>query len=116
MKPDDEKMGPPISFRVPVKEHRTYIEKLERSGLTKTEFFREYVLQNKTQVVARPRPTVDTQRLLYLANKASNNLNQLAYRANTDHLAGTLDDASYAAILSELEAIGDALREGINKC
>lgn len=115
-KSEDEKMGPPISFRVPMADHRAYIAKLEKSGLTKTEFFREYVLQNRTQVVARAPKSTDTGRVLFLVNKASNNLNQLAHTANTAHLAGTLDDTTFAAILAGLEAIGDELKAGIAKC
>lgn len=115
-KDDAEKLARTVAFRVTEADHAAYADKFIRAGLSSSEFFREYVLSNRTQVIARHRPSADTGRMLYLVNKASNNLNQLAHTANTARLAGTLDDATFAAILAELEAIGDELKAGIAKC
>lgn len=98
-----------VSFRLPPAELAAWQAKVEASGLTASEFFRDLVLTNRTQVVARARPSADQTRLLYLVNKASNNLNQLAHRANADHQAGKITEATYSGILAELAAIRQAL-------
>jgi hypothetical protein len=55
--------------------------------------------------VARPKASADRRRLLYLFNKTSNNINQLAHRANADHLGGVLSESGYESILDQLELI-----------
>lgn len=95
----------PVSFRLTAADHAAYLAKVKASRLNKSEFFRDCVLTNRTQVLARPRASVDKQRLTYLFNKTSNNINQLAYRANADHLEGKADHATYQAILKQLDAI-----------
>lgn len=103
----------PVSFRLTEADHAAWLAKVEASGMSPSDFFRDAVLTNKTQIVARKKATKDTTRLQYLFNKTSNNMNQLAYRANADHLAGKLSEATYAAILAELSAIRRALLDGL---
>lgn len=95
----------PVSFRLSEADALAYQAKCAEAGLTPSEFFRECVLTNRTQIVARPRVTQDTRQLLYLFSKASNNINQLAHRANADHLAGKLSEQTYEDILYHLELI-----------
>ena len=71
------------------------------------------LLLRRTQVVARVPTSSDKRRLLYLFNKTSNNMNQLAHAANAAELAGTATPATYAGILAELQAIADAMREAV---
>lgn len=108
------RLSKPVAFRLTEADHAAYLEKVEASGLKPSEFFRECVLQNRTQVVARVQPSGDKRRLLYLFNKASNNLNQLAHRANAAELAGTATAATYAGILAELQAISDMMKEALD--
>jgi hypothetical protein len=49
------------------------------------------------------RSSADKQRLIYLFNKTSNNVNQLAHRANSDYKAGIISEATYSNILDQLE-------------
>jgi len=77
------------------------------------EFLRELLEHRKTTIVARPRASADKTRLLYLANKASNNLNQLAHRVNADHLAGKVSDSTYQVVLANLVQLGADLREAV---
>ncbi len=102
------------SFRLTAADHAAYREKFEASGLTQSEFFRECVLTNRTQVVARSRASLDKQRLLYLFNKTSNNINQLAHRANGDHLEGKTNEATYRAILTQLDAIAAYMKASLD--
>lgn len=100
----------PVSFRLAESERLAYLAKCEAAGLSPSDFFRECVLTNKTQIVAKPKATADRCQLLFLVNKTSNNLNQLAHRANSDHLAGKLSEQKYEAILNNLELIARNLK------
>lgn len=106
-----ESLGKPVSFRLHEADRQAWLEKVAASGRTPSQFFRECVLENRTQVIARVPPSADRQRLLFIVNRTGNNLNQLAHRANADHLAGRLDGRGYEALLAELEAIRHALQE-----
>lgn len=94
-----------IAFRMSLEDFAAYQEKFKASGLSQSAFFRECVLTNRTQVVARPKASVDKQRLLYLFNKASNNINQLAHRAHGDHIEGKTSEATYLSILAQLQML-----------
>lgn len=56
----------------------------------------------------------EKQRLIYLFNKTSNNINQLAHRANVDFNAGTISEATYSGILNQLELMGRYMKAVIN--
>ena len=102
-----------VSFRLTLPDHAAYLAKVEASGLKPSEFFRECVLQNRTQIVARPKASPERGRLLYLFNKASNNINQLAHRANADHLAGVISEDTYTRILADLHGLAHYMKAAI---
>lgn len=102
-----------VSFRLALPDHAAYLAKAKAAGVKSSDFFRDAVLNNKTQIVARTPPSSDKRRLIYLFNKASNNLNQLAHTANAAELAGTVTPATYAGILAELQALADTMKEAI---
>jgi len=93
----------PVSFRLPESVHLEYEKKCTDAGMSLSDFFRDCILTNRTQIVAKPKASADHRRLLYLFNKTSNNMNQLAHRANADHQAGKVTPATYEAILDNLE-------------
>ena len=107
------RLSKPVAFRLTEADYAAYLAKVQASGLKPSEFFRDAVLTNKTQVVARVQPSDDKRRLIYLFNKASNNLNQLAHTANAAELAGTATPATYAGILAELQTLADVMLEAI---
>lgn len=102
-------LAKPVSFRLTEADHAAYLAKVRSSGLTPSEFFRDAVLTNRTQVVAVDREV--RRQILFLVAKASNNLNQLAHRVHTDHVAGKVGEATYLSVLGELEALAAELRE-----
>lgn len=101
----EEGLARVASFRLTETDYDAYRVKFEASGLSQSEFFRSAVLTNATTVVARPKATADHREMLYQANKAGNNLNQLAQRIHTDHLAGAVTEATYRDVLSSLQRI-----------
>ena len=102
-----------VSFRLALPDHAAYLAKAKAAGVKPSDFFRDAVLNNKTQIVARTPPSSDKRRLIYLFNKASNNLNQLAHTANAAELAGTVTPATYAGILAELQTLADVMKKAI---
>jgi len=109
-KDEARKLTTPVSFRLTAADHAAYLAKVEASGMKPSEFFRDAVLENKTQIIARPKASPERGRLLYLMNKASNNINQLAHRANVDHLAGVISEATYNRIISELHMMSHYMK------
>ena len=100
----------PVSFRLPESVYLEYEKKCADAGMSLSDFFRDCVLTNRTQIVARPKASPDRRRLLYLFNKTSNNMNQLAHRANADNQAGKVSPATYEAILDNLELLARYLK------
>lgn len=103
-----------IAFRITPADYDAYRAKFEASGLSQSAFFREAVLANRTQVIARPKTSADKRQLLYLFNKASNNINQIAHRANADHQAGKIGESTYRQILAELQTLSAFMKGSID--
>lgn len=101
-KTDSEKLGLTISFRVTADVYADFQNQCSAANMSKSELFRDYIAQNKVQVIARPTPSRDAKRAVLLLQKASNNINQLAHRANSDHLAGLLSGAHYQEFTKQL--------------
>ena len=110
---DGAGLGKPIAFRLSDADRAVYLEKVNRSGLTQSEFFRQAVLTNRTQVIARPVASVDRKRLLYIFNKTSNNLNQIAHRLHSLAQANIVDAQRYLAVLDALASIESALTDAL---
>jgi hypothetical protein len=113
-KRDADRLGRTVSVALTEADYASWLAKVHASGLTRSEFFRECVLANRTHVVAKPRASADKVHMLYLANKASNNINQLARRANLDNRAGLIDESTYGAILGELQTLNSLLKAAVS--
>lgn len=112
---DGAGLGKPIAFRLSDVDREAYLAKVAASGLTQSEFFRQAVLTNRTQVIARPVSSADRRRLLYIFSKTSNNLNQIAHRANAEHVRGKLSEETYAQMLAHLQIISRYLKSTLAK-
>jgi hypothetical protein len=112
---DGAGLGKPIAFRLSEADREAYLAKVVASGLTQSEFFRQAVLTNRTQVIARPVSSADRKRLLYIFSKTSNNLNQIAHRANAEHVRGKLSEATYEQLLTQLQMIARYLNSTLGK-
>jgi hypothetical protein len=112
---DGAGLGKPIAFRLSEADRAAYLEKVTRSGLTQSEFFRQAVLTNRTQVIARPSASPERRRLLYIFNQASNNLNRIAHRANSDHASGNLSEATYEQLLNQIQMVSRYLKATLAK-
>jgi hypothetical protein len=99
-----------ITYRVSEEDYATYLAKVAEARMSASEFFREAVLKNRTSIVARPSLSIDRQRLLFVVNKTSNNLNQIAHRANSANLKGALSDDKLESMLYQLQIISRYLK------
>lgn len=103
-----------IIFRVTENEKKAFLKKVEDAQTTASDLLRERVLKDEYFIVARePKASIDKQKLLYLYNKTSNNMNQLAHQANSYNQAGTLTDQQFKQILVNLITIRNLLKSGI---
>ncbi|EKF9136177.1 plasmid mobilization protein [Vibrio cholerae] len=103
-----------IIFRVTEKEKQAFLKKVADAHTTASDLLRERVLKDEYFIIARaPKANLDKQRLLYLYNKTSNNMNQLAYQANLHHKSGTLTEKQFQRIIADLISIRNLLKIGI---
>ena len=108
-------LGKPVSTRLTEEQWQIYNDKVERSGMSSSEFLRDCILTNRTQIVERPRVTVERQRIMYVINKTGNNLNPLAHVANTARVSGHLSESTFAALVDELEMITQLLKAHLHR-
>lgn len=113
-KPENEKLTRTVAWRVTDAIKEELDRQYQESGMTQSEFLRELLQRKKATIVAKPRPSLDLKKLLFLFNKTSNNINQIAHRANSAHLAGTENQQTYSGILASLELIKMQLKKGID--
>lgn len=108
---DEEKKSRTISFRVTDDVYAEFEHQCSTSNISKSELFRDYITKNKLQVIARPGMSRDAKRAVFLVQKASNNINQLAHRANAEHRAGVLSEQTFLAISNQLGQIATMLQD-----
>lgn len=104
-KNDVEKLSETISFRVNKRDFLDFEGKRLAAGMGKSKFYRDHVAHNTTQVIARPILSTDAKRAVFLLQKSSNNLNQLAHRANAAHCAGQLTEATFSVLVDQLQQL-----------
>lgn len=102
------------SFRLTEDEANIFEEKIAASQLTKSQFFREVFIKSNVNLTLKSAPSKDYQRLLFLVNKSSNNLNQIAHKINAYHMQGRISDSLYKKFLNNLINIRDLLLSGIS--
>ena len=104
-----------IGFRIPNEDYEKFSKKAEEANMTLTAFFKQAVMNNQTVVVAQTNNSkVDNKEVLYVLNKASNNINQIAKRINVDHKKGVLDKRQYDLLHARLTACWIELKRGMD--
>lgn len=109
--PEEELLSRSVAFRVTQRDFVAYKKKFEAAGVSQSQFFRNYVLANKTQVIAKAPSPATAERAVFLLSKASNNLNQLAHRAHVAHLTGVLTSEAVDAIAGQLQSLNSFMLE-----
>ncbi len=111
-----ENRNVPISFRLTESEYEPFKLILETTELTRTAFFRRVFLNNEYQFDVKERPAKEYDRLLFLFNKSSNNLNQVAHKLNSAYRSGVVSEKVYLETLNNLVSIECLLRGALDKC
>lgn len=106
-KDEVDKLTEVMHFRVSKKVRDAFTQKHIESNLTISEFLRELLddKNEKVTIIAKERKEkipLDVRRVVFLANKTSNNINQLAHKVNSHHMAGLVNDKLYEDILRSL--------------
>lgn len=89
-------------------------EKLEQmiadAGMSKSEYFRDVVINQKAEINVIVK---DMQSLIFYYAKASNNLNQIAHKANSAHFDNRISDSLYGRVLNALIDVRNILLRGV---
>ncbi|MDG4735997.1 plasmid mobilization protein [Pseudomonas aeruginosa] len=102
-----------VAFRVPDEKFAPYEQKLKELGISKSDFFRKLLLERLDQVTIVA-PSKDNAKLLFLYNKASNNLNQLAHRVHLAYKSEIVSERLYLKLMNSLAAIHALLLSGVD--
>ncbi|ARR51943.1 plasmid mobilization protein [Photobacterium damselae] len=103
-----------ISLRLTTEEYEPYKLLMKDLDIGKSAFFRA-LLTNKLGVVQLEN-NKDYKRMLFLNNKISNNINQIAKRLNTDAKKGIITQRSYNLAINNLISIKQQLKRMLDKC
>ena len=98
-----------MNFRITASMSVELVHQLSAANFKKSEWFREALIKNKTKIVVRQRKSIDATRILFLVNKASNNINQIAHNLNAGVKINTITPHAFEATLFELKALNDFL-------
>ena len=99
------KLNKVVVFRLSEEDYDRYQNKVLSSGYTASQYFRDAVLDNKTNILKKD----DVLKMLYHLRKIGNNINQLAYRVNLDNFEGKVSDETYRSVLEGLLPIRNKL-------
>jgi len=93
-----------ITIRVNEKQSEKLKQIAEESGYSVSEVLRDFISQDK-QIIKKE----DTQALISQINKIGNNLNQIAFRINSDNLKNKINNETYITASSRLLMIQSQL-------
>ncbi|EQB98984.1 putative relaxosome component [Photorhabdus temperata subsp. temperata M1021] len=99
-----------VSLRITPDEFSPFEKQIKESQLSRSAFFRKLVLDKKDFINIEVK---DTRQLLYLFNKSSNNINQLALKVNVAHKNGTISDKKYILFLNALLNIEALMKKAV---
>lgn len=101
------------SFRLKNEAHDRITERAATAGVSPRVWLEKAILDNRTEIVARAKPSPDYKALVFQINKAGNNLNQIAHHLNTLALMDAIDARKYLSVLDELSSIEAALTDAL---
>jgi CRISPR/Cas system CSM-associated protein Csm3 (group 7 of RAMP superfamily) len=112
--PEHQKKNRVLHFRVTEADYAEFDEKLKQTGMTASEFFRDVFLNSKITFNVKQAKPVDYHKLVFIYNKAGNNINQLAHKVNADHRRGIISESIHLKWLNKLASIESLLQAGIS--
>lgn len=111
---EKQNKGRVVSFRLTDEQFAPYEKKLKKSSMTSSAFFREVFLNSNVNLTINELPPKDYQRLLFIFNKASININQLSYMVNKAHRNGIINESLYLKLNNLLLVVRDHFVLGLS--
>lgn len=104
-----------VTFRLTDEEYVPFKNAIDALGVSRSEFFRLLCINQLDPDIHNKTNSEKYDRLLFLFNKASNNINQLAKQVNTAQKDGLLTEKKLTDWYRKLSIITDNLLAGINR-
>lgn len=101
-----------VSFRFTEEQYAPHEEIMKRTGVKASVYFRELLLTKNP--VFKEASAAD-ERLVFIFNKSSNNLNQVAKRVHQAHHRGIISQALFIKLCNMLNSIRDLLLAGVDR-
>jgi len=111
-----EKLTEIVTFRLSESEYSPYKTILEETNIKRSKLFRDVFIAKSDVVQLPPENTKANKRLLFLASKTSNNINQIARKLNAAYRGGVISETIYIETLNNLISIERSLVGAIDKC
>lgn len=103
-----------ISFRLSTQEFEPYALLLDKSSMSRSEFFRTIFLEHKIDIKLKEKVSPDYKKCLFYYNKTSNNMNQLAMKINRAYADNTISEVQFKKLLNSLIDIRNLLQGTLN--
>lgn len=108
-----------VQAKLTPKEFEPFKRIIAMTGMKKATLFKKVILSNENNIVlasGEAKQDEEKRRLVFLANKASNNLNQIAKNLNQAYRGDIVSERHYLRIMNDLIGVRSAFEKGIDKC
>lgn len=106
---DKKRLNKVVAIRLNSEEYDSIKDKFQKTNLKDSALFRELLLSKSNQIELKKEDNKDYSRAVFLINKTSNNINQLAKAINTAYRSETVSEGLFLSYLKELQAIQNNL-------
>lgn len=108
-----------VQARLTPSEYEPFKRIIAITGIKKATLFKKVILSNRNNAdisVDQPDETEAQRRLVFLANKTSNNINQIAKRLNQAYRGEVVSERNYLKIMNDLIGVRSVFEKGMDKC
>ena len=105
-----------IQFKITPSEYVPYDNILVATGMTRAALFKMIVLNKEVVLKLGNEGKEERDRLVFLSNKASNNINQIAKNVNQAYRGGVINESLYVQTLNNLISLEKLFSGAIDKC
>lgn len=105
-----------VSFRLSEAEYEPYRKIIESTEVKRSALFRQIFINKSDSLQIESAVPKDKSRLVFISNKVSNNVNQLARNINVAHKSGSMSDKMYVDLLNNLVTLNQYFAKAIDKC
>lgn len=106
-----------VQARLAPSEYEPFEKMIKLTGTKKATLMRQVILSNKDNVVCLGDDVElkeAKKRMVFLANKASNNINQIAKRLNEAYRSEIISERNFLKVMNELIGVRGAFEKGID--